>query len=94
MKHCTIDSAAAAFREDPSAKEKCIDCFIQNMMNQSHRGYRVRDTNHRNNTETCPTQHSLARRRLRLWRRSELNVKAGNPTVENSAKDTVMESEP
>jgi len=90
MKYCKVDSAALAFREDPSAKEQCIDCFVQNMMNQSRKGYKVRDTNHRSNTEACPTQHGLARRRLRLWK--------GNATVQavpndNSAKDTDMERE-
>jgi len=98
-KHCKIDSAAAAFREDPSAKEKCIDCFIQNTMNQGRKGYKVKDIKHKSNTELCPTQHSLARRRLRLWKRSELNAKVGNPIVhsaqrENSAEDTGMESQP
>jgi len=82
-RHCKIDSVAAAFREDPNAKGQCIDCFIQNTINQGRKGYKVKDTRHKSSSESCPTQHSLARRRLRLWRKSERNAEIGNP-IEHS----------
>ena len=74
--------------------------MVQNIINGSGRrpGYKERDTAHKCNTEKCPTYASLAKRRLRLWRKSETNARENGVTgqaIQNGigAKDTTMESE-
>jgi len=73
QKYCDKEWEVRTIQEDPTWKG-CIDCYMQNTINDKRRGYRRRDINHKSNTDQCPTYKSLAKRRLRLWCKSEASV--------------------
>jgi len=72
-KNCNKEQEVKAAQEDPAWK-CCIDCFMQNLINGKRKDYRPWETDHMSNTIDCPTYRSLAKRRLRLWRKSEANT--------------------
>jgi len=96
-KNCSMVNAVKAIREDEAAKDNCIDCIMQNMINSNGKrnGYKVRNTDHRSNTVECPTYISLSKRKLRLWRRSEANAQEAGvvPHNGNGEKDATMVTE-
>jgi len=88
-KNCNLAENVKAIQEDGMSKDKCMDCLVQNMLNEGrHPGYRPRDPSHKSNTRECPTYASLTKRRLRLWRKSEANVQGDINTGLNTQNST------